>query len=68
VSDLSPLANELERLADKHGISKLLFALVEVCHAKAEHLRSNWQDERNAKNWLTDAAALEKLAAKVRTT
>jgi hypothetical protein len=59
---------ELELMIDKIGLSHVLFKLAEVCGDKAEHLRSNWQDEKAAKEWIADARAIEKLAAKIRST
>lgn len=65
---MSELSDELEILVDKVGLSKALFLLAEICDGKAEHLRSNWQDANAAKEWTADARAIEKLAAKIRTT
>jgi hypothetical protein len=59
--------DELESVLDRVGMSKLLFALAEVCGEKAEHLQVNWQDRNAAKEWTADAKAIEKLAAKIRT-
>lgn len=53
-------ADELESLVDSHGLSGVLQALEEVCYAKAEHLRGNWQDEASAKSWEKAAKAINK--------
>ena len=53
-------------MVDKVGLSKLLFMLAEVCGEKADHLRSNWQDDNAAEQWLADARSIEKLAARLR--
>lgn len=58
----------LECMIDRYGMSKILFALTEICHAKAEHVAVNWQDASTAKEWLKDARDIEKLAAKIRCT
>jgi hypothetical protein len=42
--------------------------LAEVCNEKAEHVQVNWQDRNLAKEWTADARAIEKIAAKIRTT
>lgn len=33
------------------GVVNVLDTLQEICGAKAEHLRVNWQDERAATEW-----------------
>lgn len=48
--------NELEEYIDSHsdprtGVANVLSELHEVLAAKAEHLRTNWQDEESAKLW-----------------
>jgi hypothetical protein len=61
-----PMNDVLEALLDKHGMSKLLFALAEICHGKAEHVSVNWQDKKLASEWVKDALDIEKLAGKIR--
>lgn len=41
----------LEDLVDRCGISGVLYMLSEVCALKAEHVRSNWEDEPIARDW-----------------
>lgn len=48
----------IETLVDKHGLRMVAENLVEVCHDKAEHLRSNWQDKASAKIWSRVATKL----------
>lgn len=61
-----PLADQLEALVDQYGLSQVLTALSEVCHAKEEHLACNWQDTASARVWRSDAVTLENAANKVR--
>jgi hypothetical protein len=49
--------DEIERLMDKHDTVALLLAIAEVLQDKAEHLRTDWQDEDSAE--LFDEAAVE---------
>lgn len=42
---------DLERMVDAYGLEGVLYALADICVEKADHLRSNWQDERTAKYW-----------------
>ena len=46
---------QLEALIDATDLAAVLMALSEICGEKAEHIRSNWQDERTARCW--DSAA-----------
>ncbi|REJ65784.1 MAG: hypothetical protein DWQ31_17140 [Planctomycetota bacterium] len=55
----------LEQLIDSASLQEVLSALAEICHEKADHLRSNWQDESSAKVWERDAQAIERCASKV---
>lgn len=41
----------LESLLDGTNASYLISALAEICQEKADHLRTNWQDENAAKAW-----------------
>lgn len=43
--------NELEALMDKGGIRLMLDSIAAICSAKADHIRSNWQDEMLARAW-----------------
>lgn len=43
----------LEALVDQNSLTDVLYALAEMCHEKADHVRSNWQDAIAAKEWDT---------------
>lgn len=45
------IKQECEALVDKYNIDVILSKLAEVCHEKAEHIRTNWQDKQTAKEW-----------------
>lgn len=55
----------LEMLVDKHSLSNVLALLESICHEKAEHVRTNWQDESLAKAWERAAKTLDSARAKV---
>lgn len=42
---------ELESILDRSSPQAMMNALAEVCFEKADHVRSNWQDESLAKVW-----------------
>lgn len=44
----------VEALIDKASLRQVLDSIAYVCWEKAEHIRSNWQDEPLARDW--DAA------------
>lgn len=54
----------LERMIDSGSLAGLLENLEAVCHEKAEHLRSNWQDEPTAKAWERVALRIDRAAVK----
>ena len=54
--------NTLESLIDKYSLDDVLSAIREICLDKADHLRTNWQDEQSAKYW----ESIEKQINKVR--
>jgi len=43
--------DRLEAMLDQSSLKEVLDMLAEICHEKADHLRSNWQDEAAAKDW-----------------
>jgi hypothetical protein len=42
---------ELERLIDTCSLAEVLVALDVICGDKADHLRTNWQDNTSARAW-----------------
>jgi hypothetical protein len=50
----------LEHMVDRVGVCGVLDALLDMCGHKAEHLRSNWQDEASAKDWESVGVVLGK--------
>ena len=55
------LIEMLEPLVDATSAGDVILALARTCNEKAEHLRSNWQDERSAKVWDALASKLDKI-------
>lgn len=54
----STLMAQLEDLVDTTSIAAVVAKLAEIASEKADHVRTNWQDERLAADW-------EKVAAKL---
>ena len=59
------LQDELEQLLDKTTLATVIELLANICILKAEHLRTNWQDDKTAKCWDQDGLKLTKLASKL---
>jgi hypothetical protein len=55
----------LEELVDKHGLRAVVDALAGVCADKAEHVRTNWQDQALARAWDKAGLALTGVVAKL---
>jgi hypothetical protein len=60
----TPAMLALETMIDTVGLSNTLYALASLCSDKAEHIRSNWQDETLAKHWDKRNNALTLIAGK----
>ena len=50
----------VEAIIDSVGLDKLLYAIAEVCYAKGEHLKANWQDSNGAEYWIRNAKKVER--------
>lgn len=57
MTDPNPIA--LESIVDHIGLAKTLDLLASLCRDKAEHLRSNWQDDTAARVWEKAARHVE---------
>lgn len=55
----------LEGMVDRHGLDGVLNMLSEICGEKAEHVRSNWQDEPGGKIWDKRASIVDAATSKV---
>jgi len=62
--DTQNLTAALEALVDRHGAKAVLLDLAFICAEKADHIRSNWQDEVTAKAWDRAAKACDRLQLK----
>ena len=59
--DNQVLKEQLEKMVDEAGFLTVVSALQDICFEKAEHLRSNWQDETSARFWEADGKRLNKI-------
>ena len=53
---------EIEALIDSHGLTAIVDAVARVCVAKAEHVETNWQDDRLAEYWRRAARTVSESA------
>ena len=64
---MHPLEKQtLETLIDAYGLEGVLYAIGDICAEKADHIRSNWQDERLAKEWSKRTIRVTRTADAVR--
>lgn len=54
----------LEELIDANTLNAVIEALGEICHEKAEHIRTNWQDKVTARPWDIMGRKLHTISAK----
>jgi hypothetical protein len=54
------LKDDTERILDRMALATFLEMVEEICHDKAEHLASNWQDDKAANRWTRAAAVIAK--------
>ena len=58
---MKDLADLIEQQIDRYSLTVVLDALEEICHGKAIHLASNWQDTSSAKVWSQAASRLDRV-------
>ena len=51
--------NTLEALIDETSLRAVVAAIAEIARDKAEHIRTNWQDNITAQAWDMSASRLE---------
>lgn len=51
--------DQLESLIDRYTLGVVINAMAVICHAKSEHLQTNWQDPTSARHWTEMAGRLE---------
>jgi len=63
-SEGTPAMLALETMIDTVGLSNTLYAMANLCVAKADHIRGNWQDPKLAEHWDKRSNALTFIAGK----
>jgi hypothetical protein len=62
--EFDQMVEDLEEIVDRtQSFDDVLEALADVCRLKAEHIRTNWQDEGLAEGWDRQAKRVEKAIA-----
>jgi len=57
---MSTLLERLEAIVDAEGLPRVVAALADMCHAKADHVFTTWQDKTLSRLWTRRAVALDK--------
>jgi len=55
----------LESVLDQTNLNEVIKMLGRICYEKAEHVRTNWQDEGLAKAWERNGSKLGTLESKL---
>ena len=53
--------DKIEQEIDIYGMGSIIDILVTICYEKADHVRTNWQDEYLAKQWEKQAKVFDKI-------
>ena len=61
------IGEKIEAIIDASSANYVLNSIVQIAWGKADHLRTNWQDESAAKEWEKQASTLESIADKFET-
>jgi FixJ family two-component response regulator len=62
------LYDRLEKLIDESSLQEVIERIVHICYEKAEHVRTNWQNEALARIWEHNASKLERIPARLKRT
>jgi hypothetical protein len=62
---MATFSEQLETMIDNATLDTVLDTLVDICHGKAEHLESNWQDRNAAKAWMRAAKRIDSARAAI---
>ncbi len=57
--------DELEGLVDRYSLTGVVEALAQISFEKADHIRTNWQDQVTAREWDRSAKQLDAAASKI---
>ena len=55
----------LEDIIDGQSVCYVLELLTEICHAKADHLNTNWADKTMAIMWTKAAKTIDACSGKI---
>jgi len=62
---IEQITEQLEAMIDEHSVVEVLEAISVVCSLKADHVRSNWQDEQLAHDLEYQSNEIDYLAGKI---
>ena len=54
--------DQVEAMIDRSNVKAVLSVIAHICREKAEHIHTNWTDDRLARDWERTAAKIEHLA------
>lgn len=58
-------AIDLEAMIDRHGLYTIVSMLSDICSDKAQHIRTNWQDDSTATQWEKAMAIVDRAAGRI---
>ena len=63
--EMENIREALEDLLDANSLDDILELLSDICHDKAEHVSSMWQDDNLSKCWIKNAEIINKMREKI---
>lgn len=58
------LLDTLEKAMDENSVTYLLQTIAEICSAKADHIATNWHDDKLGEHWNRKASRLLNMSIK----
>lgn len=58
------IGETIEAMIDHSTLAEVLDVIGTICHEKAAHLESNWQDPTSAKHWRDSGNDIARLSAR----
>lgn len=59
-AEFNLIKDNIEKLIDQYRLVDVMHAIAEICHEKAVHIETNWQDNNLSRSWHNMAHKIER--------